>query len=208
MATVKNTVKRGMLSYSGIFPTVGSVLHHLFFVIGNGFEWHNGELVDRFEKKKRVNVKDLADKERAEYAERIAGYKAKGLETLGLEQELHMYEFVVANIDRIVNDRGIRGATLDRDPYPICKDYAKIFNVPDDVKNDWLWAMYHNVQSVQVALRQRHYLSDIEKEYEKEMPALHDKFEAMLIARGEMATREERNKMAKEIIAKVRAERT
>ena len=32
--------------YPILFPNRTSVLHHLFIVLGCGFEWHNGELVD------------------------------------------------------------------------------------------------------------------------------------------------------------------
>ena len=32
--------------YPTLFPNRTSVLHHLFIVLGCGFEWHNGELVD------------------------------------------------------------------------------------------------------------------------------------------------------------------
>lgn len=32
--------------YPTLFPNRTSVLHHLFIVLGGGFEWRNGELVD------------------------------------------------------------------------------------------------------------------------------------------------------------------
>jgi len=46
MASVEQTVRNDLLLWPSIHVNRFSVLHHLFCVIGNGFEWKNGELVE------------------------------------------------------------------------------------------------------------------------------------------------------------------
>lgn len=47
--TYSDTVKNCIAGYPKLFETEGDVLHHLFFVNGNGYEWVNGELIDLFD---------------------------------------------------------------------------------------------------------------------------------------------------------------
>ena len=46
MASVEKTIKNELLLWPAINVNRLSVLHHLFCVIGNGFEWKDGELVE------------------------------------------------------------------------------------------------------------------------------------------------------------------
>ena len=46
MASVEQTVRNDLLLWPSIHVNRFSVLHHLFCVIGNGFEWKDGELVE------------------------------------------------------------------------------------------------------------------------------------------------------------------
>lgn len=45
MASYQATKDHAMAAYPGINPTEAHVLHHLFFVNGNGYEWEHGELI-------------------------------------------------------------------------------------------------------------------------------------------------------------------
>jgi len=48
------TTKRTMMdAYPSLFTCEADVLHHLFFVIGNGYEWVDGELSDGCEQGRR-----------------------------------------------------------------------------------------------------------------------------------------------------------
>jgi hypothetical protein len=42
---LKDQIYYSCAAYSSIHPNKGAVLNHLFCVIGNGYEWHNGELI-------------------------------------------------------------------------------------------------------------------------------------------------------------------
>ena len=48
---VKDTVRNSLLCFSGIHRNILDVYDHLFCVIGNGFEWKGGELVESDEDK-------------------------------------------------------------------------------------------------------------------------------------------------------------
>lgn len=41
----KTTLRVGMMSFPSIFLDEADFLHHVFFVLGNGYDWKNGELV-------------------------------------------------------------------------------------------------------------------------------------------------------------------
>lgn len=44
--TVDQVVRQAILHYPTLFQNRTDVLHHLFYVIGNGHAWENGEIVD------------------------------------------------------------------------------------------------------------------------------------------------------------------
>ena len=46
MASVEQTVRNDLLLWPSLQVNRFNVLHHLFCVIGNGFEWKNGELIE------------------------------------------------------------------------------------------------------------------------------------------------------------------
>jgi len=116
--------KRLMMKYHPeIFPSEKEILHHLFFVNGNGYDWENGDLVDfmhRSEAKLREDRKDFLA-----WSKRLSGDTDKAmkkLKRLGVK--------IPDSVPKMVGRKRI---------YPLCK-YADIMNIPDDVKLDWLKA--------------------------------------------------------------------
>lgn len=49
--TLKNTVRNMIIAYPTLFRNALEAYNHLFCVIGNGYEWKNGQLVDTGERK-------------------------------------------------------------------------------------------------------------------------------------------------------------
>jgi hypothetical protein len=145
-----------MDAYPSLFTDEEDVLEHLFFVNGNGFEWKNGELVERYEEPTPAQMLRKARRDdRATYKNQIASYKRCGLDTAHLRRELYdrlhkspavLRKQEVARRFEMVEqgwsgDSGwrIENGTLVRPIYPLC-EYAKILHVPADVKPDWLAA--------------------------------------------------------------------
>jgi len=63
MASVEQIVRNDLLLWPSIHVNRFSVLHHLFCVIGNGYEWKDGELVESGSKEsKEVSIEDAIKK--------------------------------------------------------------------------------------------------------------------------------------------------
>ena len=106
--------------YPSIFPTRKHALDHLFCVIGNGYEWVNGELVDddnEYEKRYKL-IKSI---KRAEFRHEGNWYS------------MHKFYTELKNID---DDYKIP-MQYDFDWYPLSKKYSALYTYPDDIKPDW-----------------------------------------------------------------------
>lgn len=118
---VNDTVRRCLWHYASIFKSRADVLHHLFYVLGNGYVWEHGELVSVYDD---------------EYEDRAR--KQGGLWT-NLEQKWQQEEeYNRENIDRLTVETG----TLTNEPYPPSLPQGTmrgvaIHHIPDDVKEDW-----------------------------------------------------------------------
>lgn len=62
MATYKYELKMALKEYPTLFPNENEFLHHLFFVLGNGYKWEKGQLVSVFSKKEGHQEKENTDK--------------------------------------------------------------------------------------------------------------------------------------------------
>lgn len=106
--------------YPDIFPTRKHCLDHLFCVIGNGFEWVKGELVDNDDKyQKRYKLRKPIKK--AEFWREENWYQMNefygGLYCLDEKQKIPVqYNF---------------------EWYPLSKRYSALFTYPEDIKDDW-----------------------------------------------------------------------
>ena len=105
----EDTLQFMMDFYHNIYPNRKSCLNQLFCVIGNGYKWVDGELVDDSEFLSRWELKSP-----------IIHAKPSDLNTL-------------------LEDIRIRVSGKDESEwYPLSKEYSYLYNYPEDIKPDWL----------------------------------------------------------------------
>lgn len=106
--------------YPEIFPTRKHCLNQLFCVIGNGYKWVNGELVDDDSKyEKRYKLKK----------------PIKKAEFIREENWIKMNKFYKFIGD--IHDKKIP-FEYQFEWYPLSKNYSKLFTYPEDIKDDWM----------------------------------------------------------------------
>lgn len=119
--TAENTIQWMMDFYPDLYPTRKHCLNQLFCVIGNGYKWINGELVDtdpdeftkRYKFKKPV---DRAVSRSEEHWYSMADWH-KQLKQIDPEHNIpEQYQF---------------------EWYPVYPDYAYITNYPDNITDSW-----------------------------------------------------------------------
>jgi hypothetical protein len=148
---------RLMMTY---FPrsnlTEEDVLHHLFFVNGNGYEWVNGELVCyRSEEEAKAHYDDFVAKDiekSKEYADRYgdeAAWRYYGDTPEETKEKELAYRKSFAKPLGEGNKEDcwfiLPDGRMGHYMYPISQ-YAKILHVPDDVKPDWLEAAFRAIE--------------------------------------------------------------
>lgn len=156
MPSYNHTKQAMMKAYPRLFMDEWDVLDHLFFVVGNGYYWDNGELSEKISleemisraKADRVHADKLsldawnrADKFFAKLGKNHSPYEP--YETDDDERNRNKeYEFrriiAVKEFDEcyfILDD----GVTIGHKIYSV-SSYSKILNIPDDIKSDWLEA--------------------------------------------------------------------
>lgn len=167
MNKLDKAIKKAMLTYPTVYPTRERFLSHAFLVIGNGYDWDNGVLVsygDRSPKNREEFVSDIVERithatERSdnfikEFNDETGPYGKLDDETLkkltqrekerlserleDLKEELKTRYDMFDNI----KIKAITRATEYKNPgyyeMNICKPYAKICNMPDDIEESWL----------------------------------------------------------------------
>ena len=105
--------------YPELFPTRKHALNQLFCVIGNGYDWVNGELVDddnRYVKRYKL-IKPI---EKAEFRNEEFWVNMNAT-----YRKLHEYTNHI-----IPFEYSFRWC-------PLFKSYSYLFNYPDDIKDDW-----------------------------------------------------------------------
>lgn len=125
MATYRRTLNYSLEAYPTLHIKEEEVLHHLFFINGNGYDWIKGELVEgsyyamrKTVKKHRVgHIEEYGTSDIEVIREKVIEYRARNLAFLkkvGIKDDYKKL-------------------------YPIC-EYAKIVNIPRNIKPDWLKA--------------------------------------------------------------------
>lgn len=105
--------------YPELFPTRKHALNQLFCVLGNGYKWINGELVDDGNKyEKRYKLRETIKK--AEFINEESWY-----------QQNKFYRDLYEGEENKIPWK------YDFKWYPLAKDFAKLYNYPDDIKSDW-----------------------------------------------------------------------
>ena len=116
----KDTLQYMTDFYPTLFPTRKHCLNHLFCVVGNGYEWVNGELVNNDN----------------EYAKR---YKlVKPIEKAKFRNESYwngMNKFYTTLYN--LGDKQKIPLEYNFTWYPLSKKYFYLYNYPEDIKDDW-----------------------------------------------------------------------
>lgn len=152
MSTFKQTLKFSMLRYPTIFPNPVDVCVHLFCAIGNGYEWYEGEMVDRFHHNEPLVMKYPLDRDMTpEMAAIHASVDARTGHKLKDQARFVQMKWTEENIDAIV-DAIPTNVYFGSDPKSyyfrkgICLEHAHAFHFPEDIKKDWAEALYGFLQ--------------------------------------------------------------
>lgn len=123
--------------YPKLFATREECYNHLFCVIGNGYRWWHGQLVDDSPfccgKKERKVLLEMND---ADY-EREVPRAEQSEEKARMKREM----------DKIIMDFLLKKKAEGANPfigpmwYPLSRRYSALFHVPKDVKPDWAAAV-------------------------------------------------------------------
>lgn len=168
MNKLDKAIKKAMLTYPTVYPTRERFLSHVFLVIGNGYDWNNGVLVSygdiRVFKNREEFVSDIdkrithaieqSDKRIKEYNDESDPFDKLDEETLkkvtdreaerlaerleDLQDELKTRYDMFDNIKKYVAAQATEYKNPGYYEMNICKPYAKICNIPDDIEESWL----------------------------------------------------------------------
>lgn len=119
----EDTLQMMLDFYPQIFPTRKHCLDHLFCVIGNGYCWKNGELVDE-------NTDENSIMNRYVLKRHIQHAKGENEDFfLKTKKEFEKNHELDSNF-KIPFD-------YQFDWYPLSKEYSYLYNYPKDIKDDW-----------------------------------------------------------------------
>lgn len=124
--TVETTIQRMFDNYPDLFATRRDCYNHLFCVIGNGYEWKRGQIVEYGEDEELESFVEEA--EQRDYAAQSAEFsKAKQTEE-NIKKKEDWRKLLVSN--------GVpESMTVDK-WYPVC-EFSLIKCIPADIKPDW-----------------------------------------------------------------------
>ena len=140
------------MQYPSLFPNALAVYDHLFYVVGNGYSWKNGELqeIGFKTKTKKQCIQDIIN----DYANSLDNHikELNEMKNNGEINDALFDKFVEScetkyakNIERetcIVEHA--KELTEDFIPYkgfifyPFCEGYSECSRIPKDIKLDWL----------------------------------------------------------------------
>lgn len=122
----EETIRYAIRNFPTLFHDTGraGVLHHLFFVNGNGYDWVNGELVDPYDNEEYERPRRPIE-DAPEILRDI--YETVEREIAAIRQEVR------ENLDEYC---AMMVWPAPHRVYPLCQ-YADVLNIPDDVTADW-----------------------------------------------------------------------
>lgn len=146
MNKLDTLVRRSMLAYPLIFPDRWHVLRHLYLVIGNGHEWHEGEIIDKFA------VDRPEDELRAEFFEDIEELE----QITGRRHDLDRArrQFQLDHLDALATEQrctGYEQLTI-LDITGGAQRYSLAFTVPDQVEDSFLLGAIETVETLAFGL--------------------------------------------------------
>lgn len=140
--TIKDTIKSMIITCPRIFPTKLSTYNHLFLTNGNGYRWKNGELISE-DDEENCSIEDGLEalfNDELQYS-LLKGYLNSTTDSEDIinyfkrrNKENFELAKVIINYEKIINEKLY--LPNKEELYPLCK-YAKILNIPDDIKDDW-----------------------------------------------------------------------
>ena len=160
---IPDQLRRMLLNFPMLFPNALSAYDHLFCVVGNGYEWKDGELVHTSKISKRFRNMTVKDAVLALLKEDLVDeWKDKNSTTRRFAKayepldDLSNYiakngEDVIESVKSIFDiEKRMKDFSIPKYRrqyfkdefkfYPISK-YSAICNIPDDVQPDWLNAI-------------------------------------------------------------------
>lgn len=132
MADVETTVRESILRYPGLYSSRVDVLHFILCVLGNGFEWENGEAVAD----DRTTEAWTAEAERADESNAWIYTRPETVRVAmlaNLEKQIAAQQAIVDNVDALAADWG----ELDREAVYAQTAHALLMNIPENVTPDW-----------------------------------------------------------------------
>ena len=127
--TLEQQIQTMYEKYPDLFQTRKQCLDHLFCVVGNGYEWHNGELVHY------DCVNETWDNEFIYELDE----NGKSKEPMKFDEWFEATTKILKEMLEIFpNDDNIKNSIEKYQWYPLSKKYSYLYNYPKDIKKDWL----------------------------------------------------------------------
>ena len=163
---VEDTLRECLLNFPTIYANALSVYAHWFCVVGNGYEWVNGELVHPEYGDSDLRKHHTAKNVNEAIIQCLDWDLIHSWDKNGINKEfLHCFmdgedelvKYIMKKNGRTIiyvklimdTENRMKDFSIPVDPvlgdknkfsfYPIC-NYSAICNIPDDIKNDWLLA--------------------------------------------------------------------
>lgn len=148
---LKTYVKHCIMQYPLIYRNALDVYNHLFYVIGNGYEWKNGVLhAYGFKTKSKLEcVKAVIDehiestkKREKDYTKEIfiSRLSKQDIDELIIMSYKGSLKRALSEIEIVMNAEKLAEDFTPQENfkfYPLSK-YAKCMQIPDDIQPDWL----------------------------------------------------------------------
>ncbi|MQS17258.1 hypothetical protein F7Q99_35040 [Streptomyces kaniharaensis] len=139
MASVDRTLAELIRAFPCSYPTRPLALHQVLVVLGAGYEWQGGEVVQRFDSDELGCL--------AVHNQQIRHLRERGAE---VTQERVDGTCPAEHLRPLAAELARTPAPLGRDPYP-ASTLAPLFNIPQDAAADWVEAA-REIASVVVPL--------------------------------------------------------
>jgi len=152
MNHAEKTILHSAITYPSTMGSLCACLHHYFFVVGNGYKWKNGMLVEYFGDIYIDTLPDNLSKwkrwDRNKFEPQFKNLKERFKSFLDEEKVKVIVKYPRRFLDDWQYDL-YNHFTPER-IYPYCPEYAKLFTIPDDVTDDW---NYYAIRAGELALR-------------------------------------------------------
>ena len=150
------------MQWPGLFPNALAVYDHLFYVIGNGYSWKNGELheigfksktkeqciqnvINDYNERLDNRIKELNEMKNDGEIDEEAFNEFVELRKAKYAKDIERETYIVEHAKELAEDfTPYKGFIF----YPLCEGYSKCSRIPNDIKSDWLEGinMYNKIR--------------------------------------------------------------